>query len=123
MDTKAIEKTIRLLAKAGLFFASADGKYDVREKNFIENFISRLADTGGDKEEARALVAGYLDRRFTLDEVIADTKDLLESFNEAEKGVITLMLDGFLEEVIEADGRTEKVEADNLDAWQKAIAE
>ena len=46
MNTKPIEKVIWLVAKTGLFFAHADGRYDVREKNFIEGFIDKLAAIG-----------------------------------------------------------------------------
>ncbi len=123
MDTKAIEKTIKLLAKVGLFFAKADGKYTDKEENFIAKFIDRLAGDGDDRKEAEALLEGYLDKTFTLDEIIADTKDLLSGFNETEQGVITLMLNGFIDQVIEADGKESAAELKNYEAWQKAIAE
>ena len=121
MGTEAIEKIIKLMAKAGLFFARADGQYDVREKSFIANFIDKLSAVGP-ADEVEALLAGALDKQYSLDEVIADTKDLLDDFNPTERGAILLMIDGFIEQVISADGKKTSDEIENFTAWQKAVA-
>ena len=47
--TNIMEKlinTITLMAKTGLFFASADGDYSDKEKNFIDGFISGIENIG-----------------------------------------------------------------------------
>ena len=122
METKSIEKVIRLLTKAGLFFAKADGAYDQREKDFIQKFTAKLDEAGGDAAEAEKMVHEYCSNAITLDEVIADTKDLLDDFDAQESATISLMLTGFIEQVIDADGVESKPERELYDKWLQAIA-
>lgn len=121
METKSIEKVIRLLTKAGLFFAKADGAYDQREKDFIQKFTAKLAEAGGDAAEAQRMVNDYYSTSITLDEVIADTKDLLDDFDADDSAAISLMLTGFIEQVINADGVESKPERELYDKWLQAI--
>ncbi len=121
METKSIEKVIRLLTKAGLFFAKADGAYDQRETDFINNFTAKLAEAGGDAAEAKRMVSEYSSHAISLEEVIADTKDLLDDFDANESATISLMLTGFIEQVINADGVESKPERELYDKWLQAI--
>ena len=117
METKSIEKVIRLLTKAGLFYAKADGAYDQRETDFINNFTAKLAEAG----EAKRMVSEFSSSAITLEEVIADTKDLLDDFDANESATISLMLTGFIEQVINADGVESKPERELYDKWLQAI--
>jgi len=120
MDTKAIGQVIDLMAETGLFFAKADGAYDVKEHKFIEGFISKLSDFGS-VDEVKESIEEALNKNITLDMVVADTKALLEGFNLDEKKAITATLAAFIEQVIVSDGVKRETEAKNFEAWEKAI--
>lgn len=108
------------MAKTGLFFAKADGNYDVKEKEFIEKFLTKLSKYG-EVDDIKAKLEGYLDADITLDEVIADTKDLVDGFNKVEKAAILASVAGFIERVIRADGEKSEVETENFKAWKDAL--
>ena len=120
MDKKPIEKVIKLVAKTGLFFAHADGEYDVREKKFIEGFIDKLAAIGP-VDEVKAEIEGSLNKAYTLDEIVAETKDLLEGFNKPEQEVIKLTMRQFVINVINSDCVEKKTETELFKAWIQAL--
>jgi len=120
MDTSAVSKVINLMAETGLFFAQADGKYDDREKSYIENFLNNLS-AYGDVSEVKETVEGALAKKFTLDGIVADTKDLISGFNDTEKAAIVATLGGFIANLIKADGVEAKAETENFEAWKRAL--
>ena len=120
MDTKPIEKVIWLVAKTGLFFAHADGRYDVREKNFIEGFIDKLAAIGP-VDDVKAELESSLQKQYKLEDIVNDTKDLLSGFNPAEQSVIKSTLSQFVTNVINADCVENKAESILFEEWKKAL--
>ncbi len=120
MDKKPIEKVIKLVTKTGLFFAHADGVYDVREKKFINSFIDKLAEIGP-VDEVKAEIEGSLTKTYTLEEIVAETKDLLKDFNEPEQDVIKLTLRQFVTNVINSDYVEKKAESELFETWKKAL--
>ena len=110
MDTKPIEKVIWLVAKTGLFFAHADGKYDTREKKFIEGFLDKLAAIGS-VDEVRAEIEGSLNKNYKLEDIVSETKDLLSYFTPVEQEVIKITLCQFVTNVINADFVEKKEES------------
>ena len=120
MGTEAISKVIMLAAKTGLFFAKADGNYNVAEKQFIESFIDKLAAIGP-VDEVKDSMEGLLQRPLTLDEIEADTDSLLDEFNGLERMLVRATLTQFVQRVIAADGQKHEKEAELFEAWQKAI--
>ena len=120
MGTEAISKVIMLAAKTGLFFAKADGNYNVAEKQFIESFIDKLAAIGP-VDEVKDSMEGLLQRPLTLDEIEADTDSLLNEFNGLERMLVRATLTQFVQRVIAADGQKHEKEAELFEAWQKAI--
>jgi len=117
-----MEKIIKLMAKSGLFFANADGKYDEKEKNFINGFVARLKQGAELTDEAQKEVEGALERTYTLDEIVDDTKTLLADFDQKEQLTIKLTLARFIKDVIAADGVEHPAEKKNFEAWVDAIA-
>ena len=120
MGTEAISKVIMLAAKTGLFFANADGNYNVAEKQFIESFIDKLAAIGP-VDEVKDSLEGLLQRPLTLDEIEADTDSLLDEFNGLERMLVRATLTQFVQRVIAADGQKHEKEVELFEAWQKAI--
>ena len=119
-NTEAISKVIMLAAKTGLFFAKADGKYDVAEKEFIETFIDKLASVGP-VDEVKASIEGLLQREITLEEIDKDTDALLAEFNGLERMLVRATLTQFVQRVIAVDGNKDKKEIEYFEAWKKAI--
>jgi len=120
MDTKSVEKIVNLVVKTGLFFAAADGKYDVKEKKFIANFIDKLSQIGP-VDDVKDLLEDTINHKYGLAEIISETNDLLDDFEERERAAIKIMLLGFVEQVIAADGIQHKVERQNMEAWWQSL--
>ncbi len=118
---QSIELVVKLMAKTGLFFASVDGEYSQSERIFIENYINSLSQVGpGD--EVKDMLENALNTRFTLDEIIADTRQLLGYFPEVEdKKAIVLSMYNFIQQVIQADGVEHPAEKEALLQWANAL--
>ena len=111
----------KLMAKTGLFFASVDGEYSQSERIFIENYINSLSQVGP-IDEVKDMLQNSLNMRFTLDEIIADTRQLLGYFNEPEdKKAIVMSMYNFIQQVILADGVEHPAEKDALLKWANAL--
>lgn len=113
--------TITLMAKTGLFFANADGEYAQEEKDFIDNFIASTENIGDIGEELKAQVLDALNHTYTLDDIIQETKTLLDGFTPLEQNAIKSSLDAFVNHVINVDNKKTDAEKDNYLEWQKAI--
>lgn len=116
-----LRKTILLTAKAGLFFASCDGEFSQKEREFIEGYISSIEEVGEIPLEFKNEVADTINHVYTLDEIIGDTLNLLEDFNEDEKKAILLTLKQFILKAIASDSRVKTKEVEYYDQWLKAV--
>ncbi len=118
---KAIELVIGLVAKTGLYFSCVDGNYDESERRFIDNYIGQLAAVG-DVSEVRAMLDSAIDKRYTHDEIVADTKALLATFESADdRRAVLLSLYNFIDNVIKADGVEHPAEREALLRWLEAL--
>ena len=70
MNTKSIEKIIKLIVKLGLFFAHCDGSYSAKERSFISHFVEKLADMGN-IDDIKDVLGDSINKTYTLDEVKA----------------------------------------------------
>ena len=113
--------TIKLTAKAGLFFASCDGDFSAKEVEFIEGYIESIEDVGEIPEELKEEVRDTLNHTYTIDEIIDETKRLVEGFNEDERKAILFVLRQFILKVIAADGRVKTREVECYDQWIAAV--
>jgi len=120
-DYNAIAKAVKVVAKTGLFFSCIDGEYADSEKQFIENYINELAQFGG-IDEVTPLLDNPLDKHYTLDEVIADTRDLLESIDSpADRRAIAITLADFIRQVVMADGKERPAEREAFIKWADGV--
>lgn len=116
-----IVDVVKLMARTGLFFASCDGNYDQRERQFIEGYIAGIEQIGDLDKELKGSVRHSLDETPTLDQIIADTRALLDGFNDDERKVIVMTIDVFIDKVIRLDGKTDSSEAANYAEWRKEM--
>ena len=114
-----LENVVRLMAKTGLFFANCDGQYAQPEKDFIKSFIAQIEQVGTIDEELKREVTGAIDRKYTLEEIVRDTQEVLEGFKRDEQKAILLTIDAFVAKVIKADKRMAEAENANRMAWKK----
>jgi len=112
---------IQLTAKTGLFFANCDGKYDDKEKDFIEGYIAGLEVIGDIDPQLKENVKASLDKTYTLDEITAETKQLLDGFNDEEQKQIIMAIDEFIRKLIRIDHRVDAAEKKNYAAWKRAF--
>lgn len=120
-STQLMEQVIKLVARTGLFFAKADGDYSEREQAFIEAFIAQLAQDGS-AEEARALVGDVADEHITLDQLVADTRQVLQQLPPNEADMVKLMLYAFITDMVAADGCNCTAEQEAMQQWRDALA-
>ena len=69
----------------------------------------------------KPLLQGTLQETYTLDEIVAETKDLLKDFNPVEQSAIKMTIEEFVNDVIGADYVANKAERKNFNAWKKAL--
>ena len=118
---QSIELVVKLMAKTGLLFASVDGDYADSERAFIENYINQLSKVGP-VDEVKDMLENALNVKFTLDEIIADTRQLLTYFDRPEdKQAIVMSMYNFIQQVITADGVEHPAEKDALLQWATAL--
>lgn len=120
-NTNALELVIKLVAKTGLFFAKVDGEYSDRERAFINTYIEQLVNQGGTEEEVRQIIGDIEHQNITLDEVVADTKQLLSGLRPGEADVVKLTLYSFINDIVKADGDDCPAEKEAFKAWNEAL--
>ena len=113
--------TITLMAKTGLFFASADGDYSQQEKDFIEGFVGGIENIGDIDDELKAKVKDATKHTYTLEEIVKETLELLDGFTPTEQQAIKESLRAFVSKVIDADFERKGIEQDNYLLWIKAL--
>ncbi|MBO4871439.1 MAG: hypothetical protein J5565_05600 [Muribaculaceae bacterium] len=120
-NVNVLEQVIRLVAKTGLYFAKVDGDYSEREKAFIQVYMEQLEQAGGTKEEVEAIIGDIEHRNITLEEVVGDTRQVLETMTPREAGIVKLTLCSFIDDIVKADGEDCKAEQEAFEAWKAAL--
>lgn len=113
--------SIKLMAKAGLFFANCDGNFSQRERDFIEAFLQNIQEVGDIEDELKKDINDSLNHTYTIEGIIEDTKQLVDGFNEDERKAILFTMAAFIEKVITVDGNLECKEQDYFLQWRDAV--
>lgn len=121
MMNEKLSDSIILTAKAGLFFASCDGEFSQKEKEFIEGYISSIEEVGEIPSELKVALADTINHTYTLEEIIGDTLSLVEDFNDDERKVILFTLRQFILKAIASDSRVKEKEVAAYDQWLAAV--
>ena len=120
-SVNTLELVIKLVAKTGLFFAKVDGNYSEREKSFLQAYIDQLVSTGGTEQEVREMIGDFDQQVITLEEVVADTREILHRLPAAQARIVKLMLYSYISDIIEIDGEQCSDEKTAFHAWEEAI--
>ena len=121
MDTAVIGKMIDLVVETGLFFAHADGKYSSEEKSFIDMFINQLSQVGS-VDEIKDSIEDALNVTYSLETIVADTKEVVAGLNDNEKAAVLATMAGFIQNIIEADGKVSGPEVEAFAKWRASLA-
>lgn len=121
MIMEKLVNTIKLMAKSGLFFANCDGQVSIHERDFIHNFLRSILEVGEIDETLKLDVVDTLNHTYTLDEIIRETKELVDGFNDDERKAILVTMSGFIQKVISSDGRFDPKEHGNYTQWKAAL--
>ena len=112
------ENTIRLCAKIGVFFANADGEYSKSEKQYVDMFLNQLKEQNRLTDDLELLVKHFDYKKCTIEMIIEDTKNVLESLNPETKSQVIEQLSCLIEKVINADGNLHKKELMYYNQWK-----
>lgn len=121
MMNEKLSDSIMLTAKAGLFFASCDGEFSQKEREFIEGFISSIEEVGEIPEELKEAVADTINHTYTLEGIVDDTLKLVEGVNDDERKAILFTLRQFILKAIASDSRVKEKEVAAYDQWLAAV--
>ena len=121
LTMEKLKNSILLTAKAGLFFASCDGDFSNKEKEFVEGYIESIEEVGEIPEELKAQLRDTLNHTYTLEGIIHDTLALVEGFNEDERKAILFTLRQFILKIIATDAHVKTKEVENFDKWLEAV--
>ena len=109
------------MAKTGLFFANCDGVYTDREKDFVEGFVGGIEMVGSIDDELKNDVLDSVNHTYTLDEIVDETKKLVENFNDDERKAILATINGFINKVMRADSKTNSAEQTAYKEWKERV--
>lgn len=112
------ENTIRLCAKIGVFFANADGEYSKSEKQYVDMFLNQLKEQNRLTDDLELLVKHFDYKKCTIEMIIEDTKNVLESLNPETKSQVIEQLSCLIEKVINADGNLHEKELMYYNQWK-----
>lgn len=114
-------ETIKLMAKTGLFFAHCDGQFDKREHDFINAFLEGILEVGEIPEQLSLEVKDSLNHTYTIEEIISETQQLTEGFNEDERKAILFTISQFILKVMASDEQVQSAERQNFEKWKTAF--
>ena len=113
--------TIKLMAKTGLFFANAVCDYSDKENRCITDFVLDIEKIGDLEEKLKAQILDAVNHTYTFDEIVDETRSLLERFCPEEQSAIKKSLEAFVNQVITIDGKCRQEEHECYIRWRQAI--
>lgn len=114
--------SVKLMARTGQFFAKSDGHYDATEERFLKGFTYSLGILADLKNEERKDVRNVLNEDSEFNELINDTQQLLEQYDdEKERQRMLEAFDQFIRVTIGADGKIEREEAKHYKEWRRRM--
>ncbi len=120
MDKK--EQLILLLAELGAFFSKCDGDYDERESDFILRFLSSLQANDAVDETLRQSLEEMVGQEFSIEQILSDTRSFIKVLDKDEVAECMSAIEGFIEQLIHADGAVHPQEERYFDEWRKSVS-
>ena len=119
MDQKV--KFAKLVAKTGVHFGAADGKYDDKEKAFVNLFIGYLKLQGAMETDAESIIKEVTNQKYLLKELVDETNECLKDLNAEERKQTLESMKNFINTIICIDGSESYSEQNEFDQWKKDL--
>lgn len=119
MDQKV--KFAKLVAKTGVHFGAADGRYDDKEKAFVNLFIGYLKLQGGMEADAESIIKEVTNQKYLLKELVDETNECLKDLNAEERKQTLESMKNFINTIICIDGSESYSEQNEFDQWKKDL--
>ena len=117
---KTIE-SVKLMVKTGRYFAHCDGNYDENERKLLEAFAGSVDMLADISDEQKKEVLENLGEETTVDQLVEETKSLLERSHPRERKRMLEVFDQFIRMTIASDHRIERVELASYMEWRKKM--
>lgn len=114
-------ESVKLMVKTGRFFANCDGNYDENERRLLDGFASSIEILADISDEQKNEVLATLGENPTLDQLIEETKNLMERSNPRERKRMLDVFDQFIRMTIASDHRIERVELSCYMEWRRRL--
>lgn len=121
MEKELYEQLCLIATKLGLYTAKCDGEFCEVESKFIDNFIVGLKEKEILSEDSIDKVYSLVDEELLLDDIIIETKDLLQTLSEKDREAGLLFLTQFMKKVMEIDGVIHPNEIESYNKWEVAF--
>ena len=72
-------------------------------------------------DQLKLEVKDTLNHSYALEEIVEETSELVDGFNEDERKAILFTISQFIQKVINADGRVESLEREYYEQWKKTF--
>ena len=115
------QKVAKLVAKTGVHFGAADGKYDDKEKAFVNLFIGYLKLQGAMEADAESIIKEVTNQKYLLKELVDETNECLKDLNAEERKQTLESMKNFINTIICIDGSESYSEQNEFDQWKKDL--
>lgn len=120
-DMETLVKVVKLMAKTGLYFAHCDGDYSQSEKDFLESYVSGIEMIGSIDDELKQSVYSTFDHTYSLDEIVGESREVVDVFPADQRQVILKEMLHFIEKVICIDKKIDTAERTEYMKWKAAL--
>ena len=114
------KQLIKLVMELGSFFANCDGKYDVRESEFIDRYVNEVSKQDISLDDLLQIKRS-LYTSIDIDYLVDETKKMLDAVKGEEKKPLLKTLSYFINGVIEADGIIHPNETKYYMEWKQKL--
>ncbi|MBR6042464.1 MAG: hypothetical protein K6G31_06125 [Paludibacteraceae bacterium] len=119
MDQKV--KFAKLVAKTGVHFGAVDGKYDDKEKAFVNLFIGYLKLQGTMDADVESIIKEATSQKYLLKELVDETNDCLKDLSAEERKQTLESMKNFITTIVCIDGTESYSEQNEFEQWKKEL--
>lgn len=119
MDQKV--KFAKLVAKTGVHFGAVDGKYDDKEKAFVNLFIGYLKLQGTMNADVESIIKEATSQKYLLKELVDETNDCLKDLSAEERKQTLESMKNFITTIVCIDGTESYSEQNEFEQWKKEL--
>ena len=118
-ESNKILSVAKVFATVGVCFSKIDKDFDVKEKKFIETFVSDLLDNRLIEETSINEIKQIEDQDVTFEAMMSSVNELYKTLDPVEKEVYEKNLNKFIIEAIAKDGKIADEELALYDKFKK----